>query len=87
MVDLLCQARGAALKLAQMISIQDENFVSPALAAIFERVRQTADYMPEKQLRQQLDKHLPGWQTKFAETDMEPFAAASIGQVLTMVSS
>ena len=55
LVDLLCQARGAALKLAQMISIQDDNLVSPGLAAIFERVRQTADYMPERQVRAQLD--------------------------------
>jgi len=81
LVDLLCQARGAALKLAQMISIQDDNLVSPGLAAIFERVRQTADYMPERQVRAQLDEHLPGWQTRFAHLDLEPFAAASIGQV------
>ena len=80
-MDLLCQARGAALKLAQMISIQDENFVSPELSAIFERVRQTADYMPERQLRKQLDTYLPGWEVKFAHLDLEPFAAASIGQV------
>ena len=81
LVDLLCQVRGAALKLGQMISIQDENFISPELAAIFDRVRQTADYMPKKQLIGQLDTHLPGWKEKFAELDLEPFAAASIGQV------
>ena len=81
LVDLLCQVRGAALKLGQMISIQDENFISPELAAIFDRVRQTADYMPKKQLIGQLDEHLPGWNEKFAELDLEPFAAASIGQV------
>ena len=81
LVDLLCQVRGAALKLGQMISIQDENFISPELAAIFDRVRQTADYMPKNQLIGQLNKHLPGWEEKFAELDLEPFAAASIGQV------
>ena len=81
LVDLLCQVRGAALKLGQMISIQDENFISPELAAIFDRVRQTADYTPKNQLIGQLNKHLPDWEEKFAELDLEPFAAASIGQV------
>ena len=51
-----------------------------AIKAIFERVRQTADYMPQKQLIQQMDTHLPGWREKFADFDLEPFAAASIGQ-------
>jgi aarF domain-containing kinase len=73
--------RGAALKLGQFLSIQDDNFISPELQVIFERVRQTADYMPEKQLRKQLDNELPNWETRFAEFDLQPFAAASIGQV------
>lgn len=81
LVGLLCKMRGAALKLGQFLSIQDDNFISPELQVIFERVRQTADYMPEKQLRKQLDSELPGWETRFAEFDMQPFAAASIGQV------
>lgn len=59
----------------------DENFISPELAAIFERVRQTADYMPKDQLIAQMDKYLPDWKNKFLEFDLEPFAAASIGQV------
>ncbi|CBY20032.1 unnamed protein product [Oikopleura dioica] len=81
LVGLLCKMRGAALKLGQFLSIQDDNFISPELQVIFERVRQTADYMPEKQLRKQLDSELPGWETRFAEFDLQPFAAASIGQV------
>ena len=36
--------------------------------------------MPQKQLIQQMDTHLPGWREKFADFDLEPFAAASIGQ-------
>ena len=48
-VDTLCKVRGAALKLGQMLSIQDETILSPALAKIFERVRQSADYMPFSQ--------------------------------------
>jgi hypothetical protein len=38
--------RGAALKLGQMLSLQDEALLSPELAKIFERVRQSADFMP-----------------------------------------
>lgn len=45
-VDTLCKVRGAALKLGQMLSIQDETLLSPALQKIFERVRQSADFMP-----------------------------------------
>ena len=52
LVDLLCRVRGAALKLGQMISIQDENFISPELSAIFDRVRQTADYMPKERVQE-----------------------------------
>lgn len=45
-VNTLCKVRGAALKLGQMLSLQDETLVSPALQKIFERVRQSADFMP-----------------------------------------
>jgi aarF domain-containing kinase len=45
-VDTLCKVRGAALKLGQMLSIQDETTLSPELQRIFERVRQSADFMP-----------------------------------------
>ncbi len=48
-VRTLCKVRGAALKLGQMLSIQDEAFISPTLQRIFERVRQSADFMPFKQ--------------------------------------
>ncbi|XP_068766635.1 atypical kinase COQ8B, mitochondrial [Struthio camelus] len=48
-VDTLCRVRGAALKLGQMLSIQDSSFLSPQLQRIFERVRQSADFMPSWQ--------------------------------------
>ena len=37
LVDTLCKVRGAALKLGQMLSIQDDAMLSPKLQAIFER--------------------------------------------------
>ena len=45
-VDTLCKVRGAALKLGQMLSLQDDTMISPSLQKIFERVRQSADFMP-----------------------------------------
>ncbi|KAF2344623.1 hypothetical protein FHG87_024621 [Trinorchestia longiramus] len=50
-VDTLCQVRGAALKLGQMLSLQDNAFINPELQRIFERVRQSADFMPDRQLQ------------------------------------
>ena len=43
--------RGAALKLGQILSVQDNTIISPALAGIFDRVRESADFMPKWQVR------------------------------------
>lgn len=42
---------GAALKIGQMLSIQDNTLISPTLQKAFERVRQSADFMPERQVK------------------------------------
>ncbi|KAK8269283.1 hypothetical protein V6Z12_D11G119200 [Gossypium hirsutum] len=74
--------RGAALKLGQMLSIQDESLVPAPILAALDIVRQGADVMPRSQLNQVLDAELgPGWSTKLTSFDYEPLAAASIGQV------
>nr|XP_033812745.1 atypical kinase COQ8A, mitochondrial-like [Geotrypetes seraphini] len=81
-VRTLCKVRGAALKLGQMLSIQDDAFVNPTLQKIFERVRQGADFMPTKQMIKVLNSELgPGWQEQLEFFEERPFAAASIGQV------
>ncbi|KAL2098844.1 hypothetical protein ACEWY4_005324 [Coilia grayii] len=81
-VRTLCKVRGAALKLGQMLSIQDDAFLNPQLAKIFERVRQSADYMPTKQMMKTLNADLgPSWRDKLEMFEERPFAAASIGQV------
>ncbi|KAB2603741.1 aarF domain-containing protein kinase 4-like [Pyrus ussuriensis x Pyrus communis] len=61
----LCRRRGAALKLGQMLSIQDESLVPAPILAALDIVRQGADVMPRKQLNQVLDAELgPDWQSK-----------------------
>ncbi|XP_070761512.1 atypical kinase COQ8B, mitochondrial isoform X2 [Enoplosus armatus] len=81
-VNTLCKVRGAALKIGQMLSIQDNTFINPQLQKIFERVRQSADFMPTWQMNKALEEELgPGWREKLSSFEDKPFAAASIGQV------
>ncbi|XP_048714777.1 atypical kinase COQ8A, mitochondrial isoform X2 [Caretta caretta] len=81
-VRTLCKVRGAALKLGQMLSIQDDALINPALQKIFERVRHSADFMPTKQMMGVLNSELgPDWRRRLAWFEERPFAAASIGQV------
>ncbi|KAK7066850.1 ABC1 [Halocaridina rubra] len=81
-VDTLCKVRGAALKLGQMLSIQDSALINPQVQKIFERVRQSADFMPEWQLERAIIEQLgEDWKSKVSFFDNKPFAAASIGQV------
>uniref|UniRef100_A0A3Q3K5T0 ABC1 atypical kinase-like domain-containing protein n=1 Tax=Monopterus albus TaxID=43700 RepID=A0A3Q3K5T0_MONAL len=81
-VDTLCKVRGAALKIGQMLSIQDNSFINPQLQKIFERVRQSADFMPTRQMTKVLEEELgPDWRKKLLSFEDKPFAAASIGQV------
>ncbi|KAK1356720.1 protein ABC transporter 1, mitochondrial [Heracleum sosnowskyi] len=78
----LCRMRGAALKLGQMLSIQDESLVPAPILAALDIVRQGADVMPRSQLNEVLEAELgPEWSSKLTSFDYEPLAAASIGQV------
>jgi len=75
-VDTLCKVRGAALKLGQMISIQD-NFMNEDIQKIFERVRQKADFMPEWQMNEVMTTEFGAdWRDQFEEFQNRPFAAA-----------
>lgn len=78
----LCRMRGAALKLGQMLSIQDQSLLPEAMSRALEQVRQGAEAMPKSQLEQQMKQQLgDDWRDQFAAFDEHPFAAASIGQV------
>lgn len=81
-VDTLCRVRGAALKIGQILSIQDSSLVSPQIVKAFDRVRQSADYMPDWQVEKVMRGEFGrDWREKFVTFDEKPFAAASIGQV------
>jgi len=78
----LSRLRGAALKLSQVLSMQDENVLPPQVQEALERVRAGADVMPADQLESMMRSQLgDDWRDKFVEFDEEPMAAASIGQV------
>ncbi|KAI5820032.1 aarF domain-containing kinase [Pyronema omphalodes] len=81
LVEKLSRMRGAALKLGQMMSIQDNMLPAPLLE-VLARVQDAADYMPASQRDQVLVANLgENWRELFAEFEEVPMAAASIGQV------
>ena len=79
--DSLRRMRGAAMKLGQMLSIQDESIAPPALTNALAIVRRGAEAMPQHQLMLQLDEQWGGDWRERIELEERPFAAASIGQV------
>ncbi|PVI03462.1 ubiquinone biosynthesis protein coq-8 [Periconia macrospinosa] len=82
LVAKLSRMRGAALKLGQMISIQDIKMLPPAIHDVLRRVQDSADYMPASQRNQVLSSNLgPNWRDLFDSFEDVPIAAASIGQV------
>ncbi|KAF9193033.1 hypothetical protein BGZ51_004266 [Haplosporangium sp. Z 767] len=82
LVSKLTKMRGAALKLGQMLSIQDNKMLPPELEEVLLRVQNSANFMPEKQMRKVMSQTMgSNWESEFSQFDMHPIAAASIGQV------
>lgn len=82
LVRTLCRMRGAALKMGQMLSIQDQTMLPEPLHQALSSVRQNAEAMPKFQLESQLQSQLgQEWERLFDSFEEKPFAAASIGQV------
>ena len=80
--ETLCKMRGAALKLGQAITIQEDNLIPEPLRKAFDKAGKSANIMPEKQLHRALATNLgSNWREKFLEFNDRPIAAASIGQV------
>lgn len=82
LVSKLTRMRGAALKLGQMLSIQDNKMLPTELEEVLLRVQNSANFMPEKQMRKVMSQTMgSNWESEFSEFGMTPIAAASIGQV------
>ncbi|EFR03462.1 atypical/ABC1/ABC1-A protein kinase [Nannizzia gypsea CBS 118893] len=82
LVAKLSKMRGAALKLGQMLSLQDSKVMPEAIQLVLQRVQDRANYMPQFQRDQVLKDNLgPNWRDLFESFDEVPMAAASIGQV------
>ena len=80
--EQLSRLRGAAMKLGQMISMDAGDVLPAELTAILARLRDAAHFMPAPQLAQVLAAQWgPDWRARFAEFELTPMAAASIGQV------
>ncbi|KAJ2549113.1 hypothetical protein EV175_004568 [Coemansia sp. RSA 1933] len=78
----LSKMRGAALKLGQMLSIQDSKHMSPEISQILQKVQNAANYVPFKHVERTLNRDLGSdWRDGFSSFEETPFAAASIGQV------
>ncbi|KAJ3191567.1 hypothetical protein HK101_007594 [Irineochytrium annulatum] len=82
-VDRLSRMRGAALKLGQMLSIQDSTMLPPEIEAILLRVQNSANYMPDSQLNRVMSNEFntKDWRSLYKSFEAIPVAAASIGQV------
>ncbi|EIW71750.1 hypothetical protein TREMEDRAFT_21225, partial [Tremella mesenterica DSM 1558] len=82
LVASLSRMRGAALKLGQFMSIQDNHLLPPEIERVLQQVQAHADYMPDWQMEKVMRSELgPDWNSLFSTFDRTPVASASIGQV------
>lgn len=82
LVATLGRMRGAALKLGQFMSIQDNTILPPEIERVLHQVQAHANYMPDWQFESVMRAELGAdWEDKFIAFDRTPVAAASIGQV------
>ena len=78
----LSHLRGAAMKLGQMMALDAGTVLPPEFTAILATLQSDAKPMPPKQLQHMLNAQWgAGWRARFSRFDVQPFAAASIGQV------
>ena len=87
MVSILGEMKGAAMKLGQLASFIDTEFLPPEYAEIYQeqlaKLRTDAPAMPWGQVSKVLEEEYRGESISehFAEFEPDAFAAASIGQV------
>ncbi len=87
MASVLGEMKGAAMKMGQLASFVDTEFLPPEYAELYQeqlaKLRTSAPAMPWQKVRKVLDEEYLGepLDELFAEIEPEAFAAASIGQV------
>jgi predicted unusual protein kinase regulating ubiquinone biosynthesis (AarF/ABC1/UbiB family) len=80
--ERLSEMRGAAMKVGQLLSMDDGHILPPQLSQILARLREDAHRMPLGQVAQVLEREWgDNWQARFSRFNFTPIAAASIGQV------
>jgi len=78
----LASLRGPAMKVGQMLWLQGEDIIPAEFRNALSMLRSQGYAMPDSQLRRVLGREYGrGWEERFARFDMEPAAAASIGQI------
>jgi predicted unusual protein kinase regulating ubiquinone biosynthesis (AarF/ABC1/UbiB family) len=87
MASVLGEMKGAAMKMGQLASFIDTEFLPPEYAELYQeqlaKLRTNAPAMPWEKVRKVLDEEYKGepFDELFADIEPEAFAAASIGQV------
>ncbi len=76
----LGQLKGAAMKLGQMLSLQDA-MLPPEVTGVLRSLQQQAPPIPFAAVQRQLDAEIPGWRKTIKRLEHKAIAAASIGQV------
>ena len=78
----LAEMRGAAMKMGQLLSMEASDLLPPELTEILSALRADAYRMPARQLKEVLTAEWgPDFLRQFQRFDVNPIAAASIGQV------
>jgi predicted unusual protein kinase regulating ubiquinone biosynthesis (AarF/ABC1/UbiB family) len=87
LVRRLSRLRGAAMKAGQMLSLEAGDLLPPEVSERLAQLRADGDPMRPEQLRAVLsDAWGEDWPKRIARFDLEPMAAASIGQVHAAVA-
>ena len=76
----LGQLKGAAMKVGQMLSLQD-SLLPPEVTGVLAALQRQAPPIPFGVVQRALDAEPPGWRNTVARLDPQAIAAASIGQV------
>ncbi|MFO1407433.1 MAG: AarF/ABC1/UbiB kinase family protein [Steroidobacteraceae bacterium] len=78
----LAALRGPAMKVGQMLSLHGDELLPAEFRVALNVLRSQGYAMPDAQLRRVLGREYGrGWESRFARFDLEPVAAASIGQI------